>query len=943
MNKLFLFLNTFNFQILLVSAFCTAGKWRYLVRNQLKTTISRAHSFQKQPSYGRRIDTPLKMVIDRMSDDSVGALVIGHEVGNSLGLESLTNELIFVGIVNKPERAGRTFARYGIKYALVKKSAVKYLQKAGYEIENVVPADNTKPPLPFSKEAKTTLNEASKIADTFGSPSITSEHVLLALMAYNFGKPIDQTQITTAREIFLGTEGNKLEDKRKFSAFDFCEEVTEDMKKPWDQVEEVIEEQVVIGGGSGATNTLAQVGTDLTQIALEGGLDKVFGRDDEIRSALRTLGRRRKNNPCLIGDPGVGKTAIAEAIAQVLASSYDEVKSEGMKLPEVKLPKLSNPFRNKNNDENEKNDSREEPKQNNMDDEYTLPACPKSLSGFRLISVDLASLVAGTRNRGDFEEKIQELIKEASNSNIILFVDEIHNLVGTGGGGDGAMNAANLLKPALSRGELKLLGATTTAEYRRYIEKDGALERRFQPLQVNEPSVDETFQILKTIEPYYESYHGVEYTENSLKAAAKLSDRYISDRFLPDKAIDLLDEAGSMVKMTEDGEDYYVTEDSITTIISEISGIPVGRLETDEKERLRKLELIMGERIKGQNQAVRVISKAIRRARSGMRDGKRPISSLLFLGPSGVGKTESTKVLANTYFGTEKDIIRIDMSEYMDRFSTTRLTGSPPGYVGYEEGGQLTEAVRRKPHSVVLFDEVEKAHEDVLNVLLQIMDEGTLTDGKGRTVNFKNTIVIMTSNVGSQELLKQSNISDEEQSTIIQQALEKVMKPELRNRIDKIVYFNSLSYEILSEITTNIVKDTVKRIQNDQDLIMTVSECVSKEITRLSLEMSNQYGARPIRRAVQTFVEDTMSDAILREFINPGDEVLIEIADKKEQNTQFVKITKFGRKRKETLIVPIDDDEDASSAAQDLERIALQEPSTKNDDSPPTENDAAWE
>jgi ATP-dependent Clp protease ATP-binding subunit ClpC len=391
----------------------------------------------------------------------------------------------------------------------------------------------------------------------------------------------------------------------------------------------------------------------------------------------------------------VGKTAVAEAIAQVLASAI----AEGQEEQKFKFP-IRNPFDNKDDEDEEEEEARPEIA-------YTLPSCPDALAGARLISIELASLVAGTRNRGDFEAKVQSLIKEAQNNNVILFIDEIHNLIGTGGGGDGAMNAANLLKPALARGELRILGATTTPEYRRYIEKDGALERRFQPLEIKEPSVDETIEILATIMPRYEEFHGVEYTSNALIAAAKLSDRYVSDRFLPDKAIDLLDEAGSMVKMNEE-ENFFVTEDAVTAVISEMSGIPLGRLDTGEKTRLQDLEEEIGKRIKGQEPAVRAVAKSIRRARSGMRDGKRPVSSFLFVGPTGVGKTELCKALAETYYGQEKDMIRIDMSEYMDRFSVSRLIGAPPGYVGFEEGGQLTEAVRRKPHSVILFDELEK-------------------------------------------------------------------------------------------------------------------------------------------------------------------------------------------------------------------------------------------
>jgi len=891
--------------------------------------------------------------MDSLSDSSIKALTFSQDAARNLELTRLDNEVLLVGMVRsagaEDMAVRKLLTQFGISPDGAMDAVEQVMLERGVVKSGSTTTEDDDSALPFSSATKKTLDDAISIAKRMSPQNggiVQPGHVLLALLEYDerYSVATEDVSKCAALDVLLKTSSNSPIGKA-FDGTQFCRQLADIMannalsstasastssSSASGDTEITEREVVVVGGNAGgpATPTLDKVGIDLTEMAREGRLDAVFGREDEIRMALRTLGRRRKSNPCLIGEPGVGKTAIAEGVAQCLAGGYfvfdDKNGSEGGGWG------IRNPFRNKKNEE-EDGKSVAGLSQEEVDQLPPMTPCPRALQGFRVISIDIASLVAGMKFRGDFEERIQKIIEEASATPTILFIDELHTLIGAGGGGgDGGMNAANLLKPALARGDIRVIGATTIAEYRQYIEKDGALERRFQPILVNEPSVDEAIDILNAVMPRYEEFHGVRYTPFAVDAAARLSERYINDRSLPDKAIDLLDEAGSMVKLEDDGleddlpDDFFVvTDDRIATVVSEISGIPVGKLDRDEKAKLMRLEGDIETRVKGQNAAVRSVSRAIRRARSGLRDQTKPVATFMFCGPTGVGKTELCKALAATYYGKEKDIIRIDMSEYMERFSVSRLVGSPPGYVGYDEGGQLTEAIRRKPHSVVLFDELEKAHEDVLNVLLQILDEGTLTDGKGRTVSFKNCIFVMTSNVGSQEIIKISrgeNPTAADGSSIgmtmegaVKDELEKKMKPELLNRIDEIVVFKPLEDKVLISIAQNILDETIERASAEQDMAVTVTKGLMEMVTNEGAYSAAQFGARPMRRAAKRFLEDTLSEAIMREFLNEGDDVVVDVASKDEasgftgDNRKIVKITRVTEGNK-SMLIPVDSD-----------------------------------
>lgn len=640
-------------------------------------------------------------------------------------------------------------------------------------------------------------------------------------------------------------------------------------------------------GANTSTPTLDSLAKDLTVSAREGKIDPVIGRDKEIERVIQVLSRRTKNNPVLIGEPGVGKTAIAEGLAQKIIQNET----------------------------------------------------PETLRDKRVMTLDMGTVVAGTKYRGEFEDRLKKVMDEIRQAdNIILFIDELHTLIGAGGA-EGAIDASNILKPSLSRGELQCIGATTLDEYRKYIEKDAALERRFQPIQVDEPTLEETVQILKGLRDRYEAHHRVTIPDEALEAAAHLSERYITDRFLPDKAIDLIDEAGSKVRLhsytvppnlkeleqqlentrkekdeavqsqefekaaslrdteqqlreklevthnewkEKQGKEHSeVSVEDIASTVSTWTGVPVAQLTQTETERLLNMEGILHEHIIGQQEAVTAISKAIRRARAGLKDPKRPIGSFIFLGPTGVGKTELARKLAEVMFADEEAMIRIDMSEYMEKHSTSRLVGSPPGYVGHEDGGQLTELVRRKPYSVVLLDEVEKAHPEVFNILLQVLEDGRLTDSKGRVVDFRNTVLIMTSNVGASELQKNKyvgfNVGDGEQDyadmkTKVLDELKKAFRPEFLNRVDEMIVFHSLEKKHMKNIATLMIDELRSRLE-EHGIEFSITD---KSIEKIAEDgFDPEYGARPLRRAIQKNIEDLLSEALLKKTINKGEKVKI--------------------------------------------------------------------
>ncbi len=725
----------------------------------------------------------------------------------------------------------------------------------------------------YTPRAEKILEDARIEADHFHKKKVGTEHLLIAILK-------DFECIAAKLLKTLGV-----------SAKDIYTEVLNSMGE---EGREYREEQAKLNESREKGSSLERYSRDLTALAENGKLDPVVGRVDEIKRLIQILSRRTKNNPCLVGEPGVGKSAVVEGLAQAIA----------------------------------------------------MGNVPDSIRSKRLIMLDLTSMVAGTKYRGEFEERIKNVIDEVRlNGNLLLFIDEIHTMIGAGGA-EGAMDASNILKPYLSRGEIQLIGATTISEYRKYIEKDPALERRFQPVTIEEPDEAMTIEILTGLRDVFEEHHQVSITDEAIEAAAKLSERYINDRFLPDKAIDVIDEAAARVRLSgvskKDTSDHTteeqimklydlreekifaeefeeakalkekidaleaklekeknsagrgkrnltVTVSDVEAVISGWTKIPVEKLAAKESERLKNLETILHKRVVGQDEAVTAVSKAVKRGRIGLKDPKRPIGSFLFLGPTGVGKTELSKALAEVLFGSENSMIRVDMSEYMEKHSVSKMIGSPPGYVGHDDGGQLSEKVRRNPYSVILFDEIEKAHPDVFNILLQVLDDGRITDSQGRVVDFKNTVIIMTSNAGANAIIspkklgfgaKEDAKADyERMKNSVMEEVKRIFKPEFLNRIDESIVFHTLKDDHLKKIVGLLQKELTKRAKEQMGIELTFTSTVKNLIVEVGKD--EKYGARPLKRAMQTKVEDALTDEILSGNVKAGDTVLVGASGKK--------------------------------------------------------------
>lgn len=799
------------------------------------------------------------MLFGKLTERAQRVLAYAQEEAIRLKHSNIGTEHLLLGLVREQEGiAAKVLNAFDITEPVIEKEISKF----------VTEGTETPTTLHYTPRAKRvielSMDEARKLHHNF----VGTEHLLLGLIRETEGIAARVLSslglnITRARAMVIRMLGNPQNFK--------SQETKEESDTP----------------------TLDSLATNLTKKASDGSLDPVIGRSDEITRVIEVLSRRTKNNPVLIGEPGVGKTAVAEGLAQQI------VKNE----------------------------------------------VPSTLKDKRVMMLDMGTVVAGTKYRGEFEERMKKVVDEIKKSgNVILFIDEMHTLIGAGGA-EGSVDASNILKPSLSRGEVQVIGATTLEEYRKHIEKDAALERRFQPVIVDQPSVEDTILILKGLRDRYEAHHGVTITDEALDAAAVMSNRYVQDRFLPDKAIDLIDEASSKVRLkshmsppdlkdledelekvkkeknaavqsqefeaaakyrddqtkieekletlennwknSQSSEKQKVTRGDIEIVISKMTGIPLQKIAEEESDRLLNLESILHDRVIGQNEAVQSISKAVRRARAGLKDPKRPIGSFIFLGPTGVGKTELAKALSETLFGEDDAMIRVDMSEYMEKHSVARLVGSPPGYVGYDDGGQLTEQVRRKPYSLILFDEIEKAHPDVFNMLLQVLDDGRLTDSTGRTVDFRNTVIVMTSNVGATELRDNkfvgfgSTEQSEDYETIrntMMKELKNTFRPEFINRVDDIIVFHSLEKEHLEEIVSLMIDDLNARLEDRNVHVELTSDAVTALVDD---GYDKEFGARPLSRSIQKNVEDTLSEAILRGEEITGKTVFVDFKDDK--------------------------------------------------------------
>lgn len=798
------------------------------------------------------------------------ALQIAENAARSWKHSYIGTEHILVGLLKEQEgTAGKILEEFGVDPEKLETLITQLIAPSG-----VLVAEKS---AGYSPRAQKIKEQAVKEAEKQKEEQAGTEHLLLAMLR--------ETDCVGTRLLYtMGVNIQKL-----YSAVLSAAEIDSNSTLEELQIQKKQKENK-----NSTTPTLDQYSRDLTAMAADGKLDPVVGREKEIARLIQILSRRTKNNPCLVGEPGVGKTAIVEGLAQRIIS--------GM--------------------------------------------VPDSVKNKRVVVLDLSGMVAGSKYRGEFEERIRNVINEVrSNQGILLFIDELHTIIGAGGA-EGALDASNILKPSLSRGEIQLIGATTLEEYRKYIEKDAALERRFQPVTVEEPSEEETLEILKGLRPYYEQHHGVAIEDSALEAAVKMSVRYINDRFLPDKAIDIIDEAASKVrlggyhampemdvlelKLREIQNDkekavkaadlsmakelqarqremeaeiagykekeerrnkrkkISVTESSVADIISDWTKIPVQRLTEGETRRLARLEKELHKRVIGQDEAVKSVAQAVKRGRVGLKDPNRPIGSFLFLGPTGVGKTELSKALAEAVFGSEQAMIRVDMSEYMEKHSVSKLIGSPPGYVGYDEGGQLSEKVRRNPYSVLLFDEIEKAHPDVFNILLQVLDDGHITDAHGRKVDFKQTIIIMTSNAGAQSIIEPKKLGfmsnqDEKQDydrmkSGVMEEVRRLFKPEFLNRIDEIMVFHPLNKSHIKKIVNIMLKKLEKRCREQLEIELKITESVREFLAESGFD--SKYGARPLRRAIQTKLEDPMANALLEGRIKRGETVRIQLRQK---------------------------------------------------------------